>query len=405
MPEDSFDQILALLSETVEAGDFDIHFARRNAPIGKGLGAKGVRNPGIVEEIRKALVWLGTEWTSLGFSRPDQRFPVYLYEWGDGGYPVPIVVWRSGWQCLLPSRTAKLDTQAELQYFRSTAVHEGTHCYCFQQKQFRPQGQRPRQWEWMAEGTSTWMEFRLMHEPSDLCSSQALEYWRDWCDYPELSLLTNGMYQCAPFLHYLTQRWGAEVISEVWRHKKTVPKAIRCDGDPFDIIRNLTGDTRLMPDYAVNAYFFGDPKSFCYAPAAARRYLSRGLTESAILEVGSTAVTISGSIQEAAVRYYALRVHGAQGVTIGFTAKPGNAKSECIATVTASDANIQRIGDSLVLTASPLPVPVQSNTDHLVIAVTVEPQSRENWVGLDSHDFEFVISRVESAGDRASGPE
>ncbi len=216
MPEYSFDQIIALLTETVEAGDFDIHFARRNPPIGRGMGAQGVRSPEIVEEIRKALVWLGTKWSSLGFSPPGQRFPVYLYEWGDGGYPVPIVVWRSGWQCLLPSRTAKLDTQAELQYFRSTAVHEGTHCYCFQQKQFRPLGQRPRQWEWVAEGTSTWMEFRLMHEPSELSSSQSLEYWRDWCDYPELSLLTNGMYQCAPFLHYITQRWGDKVISEVW---------------------------------------------------------------------------------------------------------------------------------------------------------------------------------------------
>jgi hypothetical protein len=235
------------------------------------------------------------------------------------------------------------------------------------------------------------MEFRLARQKPGVRSKQALEYWRDWCDYPERPMLTLGLYQSGVFVHYVTRRWGEQLAANVWNSPTFDSMARETDGDPFDIIRKLTDQGRLMLDYATHAYFFGDPESYCYAPCAARRYLSRALAKSVVMEASVSGVTVSGTVSESGIRYYALRVGTRHSVTAAFRPRNSANKSECLASIVAASHALCRVGDQIELDSVARRVAIPPGTDHLVVAVTVEPQVREQWVDLESHEFELVI--------------
>lgn len=200
-------------------------------------------------------------------------------------------------------------------------------------------------------------------------SKQALEYWRDWCDYLERPLIDQGMYQSGPFLHYIEKRWGEAVIAGVWKEAVVDDKGRCSNGDPFQILRILTQEASLMADYALHAYFFPDPSSDCYAKVAAKRYLSRALTKSVVIGLGAPETIISGAVQETGIRYYAVRLIGRNSVKVAFRLKESSTKSKCTAKLVAAGPMFRRIGTAIDLSSSPCPVEVLPGTDHLVIAV------------------------------------
>jgi len=335
-----------------------------------------------VETYRRTLHWLRDEWTALRLASPAEPFPVYVFELTETSNGLPHIFWdgkRLTWACALPSRTAKTTKSEELRYFRGVAVHEGTHCYCIQQSGFfRGQTYLPEPWHWISEGTAVWMELRLLDQSRGLRSHEALSLCRDWCDYPEHPILTLGQYQCGMLVRYLAKQWGPALIGQLWT------KGTWRD-DPWDLIRRLIGKEHILPEYAVEAYFFGDPASACYSPEIAKRFLSRGLTESVVLETDSREITIPGMLQDTGVRYYAIRAGGRNQINMAFRCGSGN----CVAAVSASDTSLRRIGSATPLGSVSQQVSLPGGAEHLVVAVTAEPRG---WIRPCKREYELLLN-------------
>ncbi len=377
----NFNRVWPTLTVHREAGDFSMCCAERDLPRGPGYGARAVRYPGIVENYRRTFLWLRDEWATLGLRPPPAPFPVYVFDLTETGNGLPHMFWdgrNSNWACALPSGTDKTTKCDELQFLRALAAHEGTHCYCVQQSGFfRGETYLPEPWHWISEGTAVWMELRLLDRLDRLRSNDALSFSRDWCDYPEEPMLTRGQYQCGLFMRYLAKRWGETLIARLWTEGTW-------EDDPWVLIRRLTGRENLLSDYADEAYFVGDPGSACYSPHIAARFHSRALAESVLLDDASAELVVPGDLRDTGTNYYAVRAYGRTHLSIAFRSD----NSMCIATASAADSKLRRIGGPAVLAPDYREIPVPEGSDHLVLSITVEP---ETWVRPAKRNFHILV--------------
>src|SRR5262249_16339621 len=119
-------------------------------------------------------------------------------------------------------------------------------------------------------------------------------------------------------------------------------------------------------------------------PRVAARFHSRALTDSLVLETNAPERTIPGTVRDTGTNYYALRAPGRNHVTVAFHSET----SQCMATVSAADSGLRRIGGSAILGPDHQGVPLPRGTDHPVVTVTVEPDA---WIRPVRRSFQLLV--------------
>jgi hypothetical protein len=382
--------------EADPGGLFRIFYVLRNPREGRGFGLDGIEDLGLiecyVEALERARRLFCDEWK---WPRPRaDRVPVYVMrtaKLGEGDFPLTLTgevqpgVFES--KLFLRSsfdepRPAVRDEQARVE-----AAHEVAHAFT---QQFVPRGGYVGDlWAWFDEATAVFIEGKCFPE-----SPEARRFGAYWSRCPEYSLVTWGDYDfpfggyfAAWFVRYLVNRFGPDLLLEIWKWGAASPEA---RGDPRIKVRRgpiaaiaerlEARGVRIEDafwDYCRSAYIVDEE----LAPGLVESYGPRSLTESFTAPDGPGR---DEPLPPMACRYY--RIHWPEGAE----REPVEVRVQAAAGPDAIKAALLMIGaDGRVLSE---------------VQLTDDEPTRRSWTGVadpppPGGHAAVVVARVETVPD------
>jgi len=309
-PLTEINETIQCLKEKVESRHFVIHYGLRNPPLGRGLGADGVRDRVLVLTYLNALENLYRMMTAPPWNRPlpleeGKRTKVYVCD----SEPLTSYDEDKIPRIILSSRSSEPTTHAELCRAAAEAVHEGAHLFNFTRRPHYETSSKP--WVWFDEGMAVLMETLVVAGNPDY-----FRFLVDWIDSPEMSLdEPEENYQSGMFLRYLYQSMGPEFVNDVWMGSETgegpldaLARIARDRGHVFTSPHPWERDI-FASGYCIDPYFMWDQASVTLAPDLLVRFGERAVSETWVLKPGESRAA-EDSLNHLSCRYYRLYLKG-----------------------------------------------------------------------------------------------
>lgn len=349
------ERIIQSLPLTLTSEHFVIHYGLRNPMQGRGLGASGVEDRGILLTYIHALERLYQAMTSPPWNRPppeagrEGKTHIYVFDIselipGDGS-PFAAVTREGIPFVCLPARSFEPSAQSEMLRAAAEAVHETTHLFNAREQALR--GAYAGLWYWFDEAIAVFMETHLIPGNHD-----HFRFLKNWIDIPETPLDDWGArYQAGMFIYYLEKRLP-RFANRVWQEL--------CPGEgPIEAIARLLPEatsertTFLSHDpdcrdwfasgYCLDSYFLSDHTCAALAPELYIRFGGRAITESFVLRPGEQKVSGLNRLNHLACRYFRIYLRDAVTVLrIQIRAMDGKPVAPLKAELAAVNAELRR---------------------------------------------------------------
>ncbi len=397
--------IINRLPLTMESEHFLIRYGLRNPVRGKGLGASGVQDRGLLLTYVKALERLHKTMTEPPWNRPlpltgtSGKTPIYVFNISEltpvDGSPftdtdlddVPFIC--------LPSRSFEPSVQDELHRAAAEAVHEATHVFNYRHRPRYHLHSKP--WDWLDEALAVFMETHLIPGNHD-----HLRFLRNWIELPEVSLDDwSARYQAGMFIYYLEKR-APGLANKVW--VESLPTE-----DPIKALSRLLPETTKTDDvfvshdpevqdlfasgYCMDSYFLWDHNSASLAPELFVRYGERSVTESFVLRPGELESSGSQSLDHLACRYFRIYLKGdATKLRVEVRAHNSQTIAPLKAELAIVNSELRREKNAIALR----PASVDAGKSDQILTAEV------NQISCDNTDH--VVLVVTNCGTRATQP-
>lgn len=313
-----FAEIKKKLSLTLKSDHFVVRYGLRNPTQGRGLGASGVSDRGLLLTYIHALERLYQVMISPPWKRPElvrnseEKIQVYVFAIselvpGDGSPFAGTTSEGLPFVCL-PSGSVEPSAHAEMLRAAAEAVHEATHIFNSNQQEER--GLNSNQWDWFDEAIAVFMETHLIPGNHD-----HLRFLKNWIDIPETPLDDwAARYQAGMFVYYLEKRDPGSA-NRVWM--ESLPKEtpietmirLRPGGQTF-VSYDPDEKDLFASGYCLDSYFLWDHNSLSLAPELFVRYGERSITESFVIRSGGQARSDRHRVDHLACRYFRFYLKG-----------------------------------------------------------------------------------------------
>jgi hypothetical protein len=301
---------LSALPHAMESVNFVIHFALRNPPGGRGYGADGVRNRGIIVTYLDALERLYSVMTAPPWNRPvpvvgaGGKTHVYVLNShpfvADSVDGVPYIV--------LASRSNETTSEAEMDHAAVSATHEATHLFNYSERPFTDF--HSQAWEWFDEGLAVVMETMIFPDNRDYTRLMT-----DWIDVPEMPLNhPTAKYHAGMFLSYLSKSLGMSFLNDVWtaslRSERPLEAMTRLTPAGLELFSADPNVRDIFASgYCMDPFFIWNARGGGSLPVVLDRYGERAIAESLTLRAGQRQQTES-TLDHLACRYYRVYLNG-----------------------------------------------------------------------------------------------
>ncbi len=314
--------IISKLPLTMESEHFLIRYGLRNPPQGKGLGASGIQDRGLLLTYVKALERLHKTMTESPWNRPfpqtgdSGKTPIYVFNISEltpfDGSPFTDTDLNDVPFICLPSRSFEPSMQDEMHRAAAEAVHEATHVFNYRHRPRYHLHSKP--WDWLDEALAVFMETHLIPGNHD-----HLRFLRNWIEMPEVPLDDwSARYQAGMFIYYLekcvpglaNKVWVESLLTEdpIKAFSRLLPETTR-SGDVFVSHAPDVHDL-FASGYCMDSYFLWDHNSASLAPELYVRYGERSVTESFVLRPGQHESSGSQLLDHLACRYFRFYLKG-----------------------------------------------------------------------------------------------
>lgn len=312
MDHRKFAEVISELNLVMESDHFLVHYGLRNPPLGRGLGAAGISDAGLVRCYVNALERLYEVMVSPPRSRSapitdgSGRTHVYVCDLDAVGVGSPFTTAdRQRVPFIaLPCRSPEPSTDALMRRAAADAVHEATHVFNATERPFHRRADF-YWWAWVNEALATFMEGCVLPGSHDY-----FRFLGEWIDLPGVSLNDwRTAYSACLFFEYLAYRMGPRVVDEVWTRAgqqeqplAALGRLLAAEGVIFASSR--PGDEDLFAHgYAVDSYFLRDHRSAFFPAELWQRFGDRAVAET--FEVGAdTQARATGRLPHLASHYY-----------------------------------------------------------------------------------------------------
>jgi hypothetical protein len=292
------------LPRSLESEHFILRFADRIPTRGRGFGAGGVRDRGLIHTYLDTLETAYEILTRPPHSRlpplvgPAGKTEVHVFDLHLAFPTDPRPFTTIDPRCredvpviCLPCRTDFPTRESEALYARAAAVHEFAHALnCRERPLTDPHS---GSWEWLDEGTAFHCEHLVLPNNQD-----SLRFLLEWVDRPESPLDDYGArFQTGMFVRYLTNSQGPHFLTRLWMesaHEETALAALtRHLGNEETVFSTPDPDISdfFGTGYCLDSYFFFDPANPLYTPEVHNRFGTRSISESFLVFPGESLST------------------------------------------------------------------------------------------------------------------
>jgi len=280
-------QVIQGLPYTMESPHFCVHYGLRNPRRGRGLGACGVGDVGLIRRYLNALERLYQTMASPPWSRAapqtdaSGKTHVYVYDLDHivaGGDPFTSVNGEGIPYIALSCRSNEPLTDGAMRRAEAEAVHEATHVFNAAQRPFHRKADF-YWWAWLDEAIATFMESQVLPGNHDY-----FRFLSNWIDRPGLALNDwQAAYHGCLFLDYLSEAVDHRFPNRIWIDATPNERPLQTMDRLASVFGRVFADP-LKQDlfangYAMAAYFLRHPTGGCFGELYSR-FGDRAVAES-----------------------------------------------------------------------------------------------------------------------------
>jgi hypothetical protein len=377
-----------------------LHYAPRNSPGRRTTGLSGVEHKELLDRYAASLDRAYEHFLIAGWETPvlENRFgavPVLVLHGGHHKDDPATFTPRRESTVILRSLIPDPRVEAMLARAEVDAAHEV--CHVFTHRHHPPLESEIDFWRWFDEATAVFTERSLCrHVP------ETVRFGVYWCYRPEMALTktvkTGGGYFAAWFVHYLADRFGANLIRDAWHAADYAGPVAALDA--LLQRRHGCGFQEVFEAYTYDTYLYRS-----LAPDVHERFGERSIAEWFEPALGrSVGPETAEKLDPFACRYYRFNLPaGAKGlralVTVGVP-PPDAAVRAALLSIPPRSRAASRVILTLVpaandKTALEGTLEFVGRPEHVVLVVSNVPQASDNvlydFFALQDYTFEVTV--------------